>query len=214
MKKPISKIQTRSYCWLPLIVMCVVLPARADQMSFKTSSSGSSGNLTLSGFDASLGTLTGVTVSVDFLDVIFFNSNDAKAVGTVDGVASFAGQLDLPDSTSLGLGANESLDVFIDAGDSASVDPEDQFSRTFTDPSALSTYTASKVEFTYGSTLSFTGTVPAGIERVNSAKVDLGVTYDYTPAVSAVPEPAAVLLLRTMAAACLWASRKRRARAR
>jgi hypothetical protein len=69
------------------------------------------------------------------------------------------------------------------------------------------------VEFTYESTLSFKGTVPAGIERDNSADMDLGVTYDYTPAVSAVPEPAAVLLLGTIAA-CLWASRKRRARAR
>jgi hypothetical protein len=65
------------------------------------------------------------------------------------------------------------------------------------------------VEFTYTSTPSFTGTVPAGISNGHDSDMDLQVTYDYTPAVSAVPEPAAVLLLGTMAAACVWGTHTR-----
>jgi hypothetical protein len=127
MKKTISKLQMRSYCWLPLIAVCVVLPVRADQMSFTASSSGQNGHLTLTGFDPSLGTLTGVTVSVDFDTFTNSTSNDREATGTVNVVASFTGQLDLPDSTTLDLAASASLDAFIGASETVSVDPDDHF---------------------------------------------------------------------------------------
>jgi hypothetical protein len=199
MKKPISKIQTRSYCWLPLIVMCAVLPARADLISFTGDSFSGSGNLTLSGFDPSLGTLTGVSVFVDFDNDTSFVSDALSVSGTVDGVASFTGQVHLPDSTTLDLTASAPLVTFLAALGEADVDPDDPVQQTFTDPSALSAYTASTVQFTYETTPQFTGTVPLEALSTNEPNMELRVTYDYTPAVSAVPEPTAVLLLGTMA---------------
>jgi hypothetical protein len=209
----ILKIRSRC-CWLPLIAFCATLPAVADQLEYSVGSgklASPNGSITVSGFAPSLGTLDSVAVELRFS---LFPSLINKSPDAVKYAVSY--DLDetftQPDgSTALQQMSDSSFSSGSAAPGGLQLDElNERDTDTFTDQPTLEEYTTPNV------TLNFSGDSPLtpgstlnGLEFVSFYDLFVDVTYDYTPAVSAVPEPTAVLLLGTLAAVCLWAFRRR-----
>jgi hypothetical protein len=207
------KLQAWRYAWLPLVA-CVALPAHADVLRYTATSGDASGAWTVNGFDPSNGTLNSVELDVEYSFSVTLKNN---STATENYQISYGVNVtvDQPDGSLLtsrfSHGANrDSLDPGQDITFNT---PTGVIPFTFTDLATLAEYTTPDVSLSYSGPTS-------GIDFANSnlpgnfglspvLTANLTVTYDYTPAVSAVPEPTAVVLLGTLVAACLWASRRR-----
>jgi hypothetical protein len=214
MKQTNSKLQAWRCAWLPLIAFCAGLPAHADLLSYTADSNTASGAWTVTGFDPSKGTLNSVELDVNYSFAVTLTNNSATTENykVVDGVDV---TVDQPDSSiALERSANQfnldSLDPGQDVMYSISAAP---LPATFTDLATLAEYMTPNVSLAYAgptSGLDLANTnIPSDFSVSSDLTADLTVIYDYTPALSAVPEPTAVFLLGTLAAFCLWASRRR-----
>jgi hypothetical protein len=207
-------------CWLPLAVMCMALPASADQMAVSGSvgligsTSGNDrhtgGTLSLAGFDTSLGTLTGVEVSAE-LDLSFNFTNTGADTQTFisalfdEGNVFLAGQpLGWADSDSPG-------QLLLTPGQSFNNTDDLQAHESFSSAADLAQFTGSPVLASTQNEL-FTSSLPDGVTLSSDQPFDLSITYDYTPAVASTPEPASLLLLGTMAASFLALRRRQNAK--
>jgi hypothetical protein len=214
MKQINWNLQAWRCAWLPLIAFCAGLPAHADILSYTADSNTASGTWTVTGFDSSKGTLNSVELDVDYSFAVTLKNNSAATENykISDGVDV---TVDQPDgSRAVELSSSQrnlnSLDPGQDVTFSVSAPP---VPTTIADLATLAEYTAPNVSLAYDGNTSgidlANSQIPGDFSVSSDFTADLTVTYDYTPALSAVPEPTAVILVGTLAAICLWASRRR-----
>ncbi|MGA7239201.1 MAG: choice-of-anchor E domain-containing protein [Bryobacteraceae bacterium] len=206
------KLQARRCAWLPLMVFCAGLPAHADLLSYTADSNTVSGTWTVTGFDPSKGTLNSVELDVNygFTATLTSNSTTTEIYNASENIDV---AVDQPDgSLVFERSTIEGSLNFLDPGQDATVSiSTGDVPTTFHDLATLAEYTAPNVSLAYDghtSGIAQSG-IPGDFSVSGDYSAELTVIYDYTPALSAVPEPTAVLLLGTLAAICLWASRRR-----
>lgn len=179
MKKATSKSQARSYYWLPLIVMCMVLPVRADQMTSMASSSSQNGSLTVSGFDTTFGTLTEVDLSFSYVRNITVTTNQDTPIFFDVASQIIEGVLDEPDGEVGLFSGFGSVGGDAVEGQPATGTTSAEYTNTITGANLLP-FATSSLSFGYSaSTLS--GPLLDGLSSSNDYNAKLSVTYDYTP---------------------------------
>lgn len=215
MKHTNWKSQAWRHAWLPLIALCAGLPAHADLLSYTATSNTASGTWTVTGFDPGKGTLNSVELDLDydFTVTLVNNALVTENYRLSDGIDV---SVDQPDG-SLALARSGHQNRV----DSLTLDQQVKFSigtsslppGIFNDVPTLAEYTTPNVSLAYDGATSgidaANSQIPGEFSVTTGYTADLTVVYDYTPDVSAVPEPTAVILLGTLAAFCLWASRRR-----
>jgi len=205
-----------------LILTKGVLPADTESFLYilPSTSTGTTTAFTLPGFNPSLGTLTGVTLTLDLstISAPFVYNPDGSSASFTNASVSFTTTVNAPDGADISIlsQSNNYSGTAIPGGNLLSPATTKILSGTDdVSPSNFSLYTSSSpLDFTVGALTQTSAGTSSDVHLLfggsSSLSGDFTVEYDYTPSTEAVPEPSTYALLLAGMTGLVFFARRRR----